>query len=300
MSCQQSSEISALDKVEGHVNIVENATKEVKERVEISDDEEHIKAEDSRIEVGVNEENIVAEKDKLVIGREKDHKRQDFRLEDNALLQKKGVEKGAETVPLQENVVCNVKVIGDALQGILGLVPRALVDGSDNDCTISGNNDGFALWQGHEVDLEFVDLLELINKNYPETFEHFTPKSEIFYSMGLNMLCSSVKAFAKVSASEVTLATITKYRNLFTDLKILGFNISWLVNRLNWVEEIRFSQPLFEELCVIEKRIEASKRELQELQDIRLAKMEEIQVVYGSLGSKLVSSNLADGLFSGS
>lgn len=45
--------------------------------------------------------------------------------------------------------------------------------GKDLVCSFMGNRD-FGLWQGHEVNSEFVCLLDRIMDKYPETFEHFT------------------------------------------------------------------------------------------------------------------------------
>lgn len=115
--------------------------------------------------------------------------------------------------------------------------------GNDWASSSSGNSD-FRLWQGYEVNLEFVGLLDLITKKYPETFEHFTAKSKRFYTLKLNMLCTVVKDFLRTSMTDFTTEIITWYRDLFLDLQKWGFNVNWLVSHLNYIEQLHFSKGL--------------------------------------------------------
>ncbi|KAK1372649.1 hypothetical protein POM88_028842 [Heracleum sosnowskyi] len=82
------------------------------------------------------------------------------------------------------------------------------------------------IWQGHEVNPEFVDLLDVIMKKYPKTFEYFTTKSN-FCTMELNTLCISVNAFTRTSLVDVDTEMINEYKALFADLQ-RSFNIEWL------------------------------------------------------------------------
>ncbi|KAK1352172.1 hypothetical protein POM88_053676 [Heracleum sosnowskyi] len=113
---------------------------------------------------------------------------------------------------------------------------------SINQASSSRGNSNFWLWQGLEIKSEFVDLLDLIVKKYPQTFEHFTAKSETFYAMKLNMLCTWVNEFLRTSMPEFCTDIISEYKDGFADLQRWGFNVYWLVDRLNYIEQIRLSQ----------------------------------------------------------
>ncbi|KAK1402982.1 hypothetical protein POM88_002587 [Heracleum sosnowskyi] len=80
----------------------------------------------------------------------------------------------------------------------------ALAEGTGKDpvSSFKGNKD-FRLWQGHEVNSEFVCLLDRIMDKYPETFEHLTPKNKNLCTMNLNLLCTSLNDFTKLSMTEV-------------------------------------------------------------------------------------------------
>lgn len=153
-------------------------------------------------------------------------------------------------------------MVGVPVPGVHGLVPNAPVAGAGNrQVSSSVGNSDFGLWQGHEVKLEFESLLELIMLKYPKTFEHFTPKSKKLYTMVLNMLCTSVNSFSITPTAQVNTEMIIEYRALFDDLQSCGFNVTWLVNRLNYIEQLQFSQPLVGELRGIDVKIEDAKRE---------------------------------------
>lgn len=114
--------------------------------------------------------------------------------------------------------------------------------------TNSRANSDFGLWRGHEVNSEFVCLLDLIMNKYPQTFEHFNTKNNKLCTMKLNMLCNLVNDFTKITMTEVDTVMIAECREVFSGLQNFGFNISWLVSRLNYIEQLRFSQPPFTEL----------------------------------------------------
>ncbi|KAK1403074.1 hypothetical protein POM88_002679 [Heracleum sosnowskyi] len=126
--------------------------------------------------------------------------------------------------------------VGTLLQGFGGVVPL------DNDQTSSSRGiTDFGLWQGHEVKSEFLGLLELIMEKYPETFDHFTTKSNSFCSMKLIILCTSISAFITTAMTEINTEMITEYRALFSYLQS-SFNLQWLVNHLNYIEQLLISQ----------------------------------------------------------
>ncbi|KAK1362688.1 hypothetical protein POM88_047162 [Heracleum sosnowskyi] len=112
--------------------------------------------------------------------------------------------------------------------------------GGDGDGQVrSSREDGdTGLWQGHKVNSEFVGLLDLIMKKYPETFEYFTTNTEskLFCTMKLNMLCTSVDAFSKISTTEVDDKMVTEHKVVFAELQKLGFKVNWLASHLNCIE----------------------------------------------------------------
>ncbi|KAK1373438.1 hypothetical protein POM88_029631 [Heracleum sosnowskyi] len=182
-----------------------------------------------------------------------------------------------------------------------------------NDClSSSGGNSDFGIWRGHEVNSEFLCLLNRISNKYPETFEHFTTKNKKFCTLKLNQLCTSVNDFLRISMTDVDTEMIAEYRDVFVELQKFGFNVSWLVNRLNYIEEIRFSQPLLSELDAIECCIDDAKSKLQEfqihlddtknklkdLQALRVEKMQQIQKAFGTLGTNLLAGYTGDDLLS--
>ncbi|XP_074373075.1 uncharacterized protein LOC141713516 isoform X1 [Apium graveolens] len=190
------------------------------------------------------------------------------------------------------------------------------VDGShgtnnDHVSSSSGNID-FRLWRGYAVSSEFVLLLNAIMDKYPETFDHFMTKNKKFSTMKLNMFCTSVNDFARISMTEIDTETIAEYRDVFADLQKLGFDISWLVNRLNYVEQLWISQPLLPELHAIDHDIDdyksklqdlqinmdETKSKLQNLQTLRDKKMQEIQKAFGTVGANLAVGYIGDDLLS--
>ncbi|XP_017255629.1 putative F-box/FBD/LRR-repeat protein At4g03220 [Daucus carota subsp. sativus] len=189
----------------------------------------------------------------------------------------------------------------------------APVERTGNDQVRSSRDDSdFALWQGHEVNCEFVCLLDLIMDKYPETFEHFTTKNKKFCTIKLNTLCTSVNDFTKISMTDVDTEMISEYRDVFAELQKFGFNVSWLVSRLNYIEQVRFSQPLFSELHAIDSHIVDTKSKLQEyktlfddtitklkdLETLRAEKMKEIQKAFGPAVTNLVVGCIGDDLLS--
>ncbi|XP_074332222.1 uncharacterized protein LOC141704505 isoform X2 [Apium graveolens] len=199
----------------------------------------------------------------------------------------------------------------------------SLVERTDKDqvSSLRGGRDS-GLWRSHEVNSEFVCLLDRIMQNYPETFEHFTTKNKKLCSMNLNVLCTSLNDFIKVSITDVDCEMIAGYRDVFSYLQNQGLNVSWVVNRLNYIEHLRFSKPLVNELHSIDCHIEDAKTKLQELQDqvnnvkiklqdletrvddaksklqdlqtLRTEKLTEIEKAFGTLGTNIAVGFIGD------
>ncbi|XP_074344366.1 uncharacterized protein LOC141683527 [Apium graveolens] len=190
---------------------------------------------------------------------------------------------------------------------------RSPVERTGNDrVSFAGGNSEFGLWRGHEVNCEFVCLLDLIMDKYPETFEHFTTKNKKFCSVKLNTLCTLVNDFTRISMTDVDAEMIAEYRDAFAELQKFGFNVSWLVSRLIYIEQVRFSRPLLSELHEIDSHIADAKSKLQEfqvhiddtktklrdLETLRAEKMQEIQIASGTMVTNLVVGYIGDDLFS--
>ncbi|KAK1398070.1 hypothetical protein POM88_007933 [Heracleum sosnowskyi] len=190
----------------------------------------------------------------------------------------------------------------------------AAVEGSCNDqVSSSRKNIDSGLWQGNEVNSESVCLLDQIMKKYPETFEHLDTKNKKFCTMKLNMLCTAVNDFIKIPVTEVDTEIIVEYRDVFADLQKLGFNLSWLVTRLNNIEQLWFPQPLLPKLHAtdcqdydaksilqdIQIRIDDANIKLQDLQTLRAEKMQEIQKAFKTMDTNLVVGYVGDDLLSG-
>ncbi|XP_074363862.1 FBD-associated F-box protein At5g44490-like [Apium graveolens] len=180
------------------------------------------------------------------------------------------------------------------------------------------------LWRRHEVNSEFVCLLDRIMQKYPETFEHFTTKNKKLCSMYLNILCTSLNDFIKISITDFDCEMIVAYRDVFSYLQNQGLDVSWVVNRLNYIEHIWFSKALVNELhsidCHIEDaktklqelqaqvnnvkiklqdletRVDDAKSKLQDLQTLRTEKLTEIEKAFGTMGTNIVVGFIGDDL----
>lgn len=168
---------------------------------------------------------------------------------------------------------------------------KTLVSGEINDpASTSSQKSCFVLWQGHEVNTEYAELLDLIMKRYPETFKDNIIKNHKIWTVKLNMLCSSVNAFTKTSITEVNSEMLTEYRGLFNILQNSGFNIDWLMSHLNYIENLC-------ELYASDLRIDNAKEKLQDLQTLRGLKMSASESFWTegiSLAS--IARNIGDGL----
>ncbi|XP_074363863.1 uncharacterized protein LOC141704523 [Apium graveolens] len=201
----------------------------------------------------------------------------------------------------------------------------SIVERTDKDQVSSfrGGRDS-GLWRGHEVNSEFVCLLDRIMQKYPETFEHFTTKNKKLCSMNLIVLCTSLNDFIKISITDVDCEMIAAYRDVFSYLQKQGLDMSWVVNRLNYIEHLRFSKPLVNELhsidCHIEDakttlqelqaqvnnvkiklqdletRVDDAKSKLQDLQTLRTEKLTEIEKAFGTMGTNIAVGFVGDDL----
>ncbi|KAK1403012.1 hypothetical protein POM88_002617 [Heracleum sosnowskyi] len=118
---------------------------------------------------------------------------------------------------------------------------------------------------------------------------------------------------------------LVEYRNAFSYLQNIGFNVSWAVSRLEYVEHLRFSNPLIPELNAIDCRIDDDKSKLQEMQacvddakiklqdlqarvndaktklqdaqSLQMEKLTNIEKAFGTMGAKLAVGLIGDDLF---
>lgn len=93
----------------------------------------------------------------------------------------------------------------------------------------------------------------------------------------------------------------------------LGFNLGWVLSRLNYIKHLRFSKPLITELYAIDCLIDDAKSEVQDLQArtndaisklqnlqfLRAEKMTEIEKDFGTINTNLAVGFIADDLLSG-
>lgn len=171
------------------------------------------------------------------------------------------------------------QVSPDPMQGLGGLLPIA-PGGEGNDWKLSsrGNSD-FGLWQGHEVNSEFVGLLDLILEKYPETFEHFNTTSKKLCTIKLNLLCTLVNAFTETTMTDNEI--LSEYRTLFTSLQ-RSFNLEWLVSCLNNIEQLQFSQH---EIHAINSCIGDAKNKLQVWPTVGAEKLAKKQEAFETMGT---------------
>ncbi|KAK1403024.1 hypothetical protein POM88_002629 [Heracleum sosnowskyi] len=191
------------------------------------------------------------------------------------------------TIPhTEEHVVKDSSVNADRGKDVHAPVGEM---GKDPVSSSVGNRD-FGLWRGHKVNSEFVYLLDRIMLKYPETFENFTKNNKKLCTVNLNMFCTSVNDFTKISMTEVDSEMLVEYKDAFAYLQNKGFNVSWVVSRLDYIEHLRFSNPLIPELYLIDCRINDDKSKLQELQacvNHAKSKLENLQARVDDANSKL-------------
>lgn len=166
----------------------------------------------------------------------------------------------------------------------------APVSGASSDWADSCEKSNSVLWQGHEVNSEYVGMLDLIKKKYPYTFKDLPKKDDKLLTVKLNTLCSSVNAFIKTSMAEVDTEMITEYKILFTHLGLWGFNTDWLLRHALYIENLH-------ELNASDSRIHDAKNKLQELQTLRAEKSTNPES-FRTMGSSHAStaSYVGDGL----
>ncbi|KAK1403023.1 hypothetical protein POM88_002628 [Heracleum sosnowskyi] len=87
-------------------------------------------------------------------------------------------------------------------------------------------------------------------------------------------------------------------RHLFAYLQNQGFNVSWALSRLNYIEHLRFSEPLIIELQQIDAHVDDGRTKLQAMQTLRLEKLAEIEKAFGTLGTNLAVGFIGDDLLS--
>lgn len=172
---------------------------------------------------------------------------------------------------------------------------------------VAGLNDGWAsstkggsdlgLWQAYEVKYEFIGLLDCIAKKYPETFDCFNTSSKELCTLKLNMLCATVKAFTDTSMTKIDAEMLSEYRAIFSDLQS-SFNVNWLIERLNYIEQLQFSQPLLDKFQAVDSLIGDAKSKLQDLHALRRKMTKEIHGESGTVGASLYG-NIGDDMFSG-
>lgn len=112
------------------------------------------------------------------------------------------------------------------------------------------------------------------------------------------MLCTIVKNFTDTSLMEVDTEMITEYRAQFADLQ-RSFNVQWLVNHLNSIEQLQCSQSLLDKLHALDSQIDDARSKLQDLQALGMKTMTEIYRSVRTVGTSLVVGNIGEYLFSG-
>ncbi|KAL8103627.1 hypothetical protein AgCh_027995 [Apium graveolens] len=160
------------------------------------------------------------------------------------------------------------------------------------------NDQASSSWRlDHEVNSEFVGMLDLVKKRYPETFEQVPIENKKILTVKLNLCCSSVNAFMKTCMTEIDTKLLAEYRALFTDLQRWGYNINWLMSRLNYTGHLHLSNPLLSELQAIDSGNDNTESKLKDLQTLHAEMMtdpESFQTTSTSLAA--TACYIGDGL----
>lgn len=105
------------------------------------------------------------------------------------------------------------------------------------------------------------------------------------------MLCTTLNDFTKISMTKVDPEIILEYRDAFSYLRNLGFNLSWAVGRLNCIEHLWYACVL--ELHAIDCCINDDKSRLQDLQarvDDAKSKLQDLHAHVDDVKTKLRDS----------
>ncbi|KAM7521644.1 hypothetical protein LguiA_011546 [Lonicera macranthoides] len=153
------------------------------------------------------------------------------------------------------------------------------------------NSSIMALWEGHTVYESYVDLFAQIKRARPETFECCQYRSSFIYTFALNALGEFYTSFASRPMASMCAEEIEGYKDMFSDLKLLGFDVGWLEERLDLIEEVCFRSPLMKEYAELlgcveakERELVEANRELEEMKKVCAAKALELKERLGSLG----------------
>lgn len=139
-----------------------------------------------------------------------------------------------------------------------------------------------ALWEGHMVLESYVDLLSHMKREHPETFQHDTIRSASMQTHALNLLGETYVSFAKKPVDTMGVEDISRFKDLFSDLEhCFEFDVSWLRERLDRIEEVRFKNTrVGGELVALGLCIEAREKELAQLKVLYHEKTEEVRAAY--------------------
>ena len=112
--------------------------------------------------------------------------------------------------------------------------------------------------QGHKDSSISADLKRYLLGRSPEaTIVTKLPqvvKQPFNCTMKLNMLCTIVKDYTRMSMTEVDIEMIAEYRAQFADLQ-RSFNVKWLVNHLNYVEQFQITRLVPDKLDAVDSCI---------------------------------------------
>lgn len=152
--------------------------------------------------------------------------------------------------------------------------------GPDMGPSTSRPGNGMALWEGHMVLESYVDLFSHMKKEHPETFRHH-PNNNNIHNSALNFLGAAYVSFATKPATAMEVDDISYFRGLFSDLEqCFKFDVGWLRERIDHIEEELFKSPLAGELLALSQFIEARERELSEVRALYNAKLKEIRAAH--------------------
>ncbi|CAH1447745.1 unnamed protein product [Lactuca virosa] len=113
------------------------------------------------------------------------------------------------------------------------------------------------MWRENNVGPEAKELLEAIERQYPDTFQGLQIRGK---SVWLNMLKEFhmvIKRFMETSVDAMLEEDITSLQEDLNMFQGFGFDLSWAFKRLNMVNRLKFgNEPLQKELIALEGSLE--------------------------------------------
>ncbi|KAL7617754.1 hypothetical protein Lser_V15G01658 [Lactuca serriola] len=177
------------------------------------------------------------------------------------------------------------------------------------------------MWRGNVVGPEAKELLQAVEKQYPNTFQGVQIRAKPIWLNILKELHLGIKSFMETSVDELVEEKITGFQEDFEEFEKFGFDLSWARKRLDMVDRLKFGkEPLQNELNALEESLEPLKErvkrhlkqimeahdmwkkaqlEYDNVKDARDKKAQEVELKFGAEYDRVLKGHLGFGMLPG-